>query len=101
MNPPLPTDEDTNALFDDIVGWMAGRLGYCAADAEALAYRYYMLFRDDAYCRGIGVPAQDDDFFFHEGIGGMGLRIHYYLGLGGEPDPHAFIAWRAEFLQLS
>lgn len=45
-------------------------------------------------CPACGIPLQDDDLFHHEGAAVLALRIHYYLGLGGDPTPKAFMAWR-------
>lgn len=97
MDPMLPTDADVNKLFDQVVTDLQARFGYTAQAASALVREYYTLFRDPQYCKGIGVPVQDDDFFFHEAAGGMALRVHYYLGLKENPDPGKFIDWRADY----
>jgi hypothetical protein len=93
----LPADADVNRLFDRVVAEMQARLGYTAQAASALVHEYYTRFRDPQYCDEIHVPVQDDDFFFHEGTGGMALRVHYYLGLKENPDPMSFINWRADY----
>ncbi len=95
MEPMLPTDVETNHLFDDVVERLRERFGYSISEASNLVRNYYKLFSDPTYCGTIGIPAQDEDFFFHEGAGGMALRIHYYLGLKEDPDPHHFIEWRS------
>lgn len=91
----LPTDEETNHLFDDVVSDLHENFGYSIDDASSLVREYYSRFRSAEYCRSIGIPVQDDDFFFHEGVRGMALRVHYYVGLGESPEPRAFIEWRS------
>lgn len=95
MNPKLPTDDDTNLFFDDVAAKLVSDLGYDEATATALAREYYMSFTNADYCRRIGVAVQDEEFFFHEGVGGVALRIHYYLTLKGDPKPRSYIKWRA------
>jgi len=97
MQPRLPTDEDTNFLFDSAVSLLRGEFGYSQEDANRLAGQYYTLFSDPDYCHSIGIPVQNDDFYHHEASGGLALLIHYYLGLRADPDPHKFIEWRAEY----
>jgi hypothetical protein len=94
MEPPLPTDEDTNLFFDKVIALLERDGSYSHDEACALTREYYEKFRDERYCQSINIPVQDDDFFFHEGYGGMARRIHYYLGLKGDPDPRKFIEWR-------
>jgi hypothetical protein len=89
----IAADTETNQLLDQISVALSER--YSLAEAEALIREYYAKFTDAAYCQSLGIPVQDDDFFFHESAGGMALRIHYYLGLKGDPDPSKFIEWRA------
>lgn len=89
----IAADTETNRLLDQISAVLSER--YSQAEAEALVRDYYVKFTDPSYCSSIGIPAQDDDFFFHEGVTGMALRIHYYLGLRGDPAPGKFIEWRA------
>lgn len=84
---------ETNQFLNNVVVAL-GEI-YPPEKAESLVRDYYSKFMDSCYCKSIGVPVQDDDFLFHEGVGGMALRIHYYLGLEGDPDPHKFIEWRA------
>ncbi|WP_157480844.1 MULTISPECIES: hypothetical protein [unclassified Lysobacter] len=97
MNPMLPTDEETNRFFDEVVSDLHASFGYSVADASTLAREYYSRFRSAQHCGAIGIPVQDDDFFFHEGVTGMALRSHYHVGLGKDPYPHAFIEWRSSF----
>jgi hypothetical protein len=93
MQPPLPTDDDTNRLFDRTVSELEAI--YSRDQAEAMTREYYSLFRDPGYCASIHVRVQDDDFFHHQGPADMALRVHYYLGLKGDPDPHRFLEWRS------
>jgi hypothetical protein len=93
----ISTDPDVNRLFDKVIRSMVYEFAYSYEGASSLARKYYELFRDEAYCKTINVPVQDDDFFFHEAANGMALRIHYYLGLKLDPDPRSFVKWRAEY----
>jgi len=95
MDPILPTDDDTNHLFDKVVAILREHFGHSDAEAVRLVREYYRQFSDAAFCRELGIPVQNDDFFHHEAPGGMAWRIQYYLVLKGNPDPHAFIEWRA------
>lgn len=95
MKPPLSADEDTDLLLAQVVRELEAR--YPRSEAEALVREYYAKFRDPEYCKSIRVAVQDDDFFHHQGAGDMALRVHYYLGLKGDPDPHRYLEWRAEF----
>jgi hypothetical protein len=93
----LPADADVNRFFDLVVADMQSRLDYTEQAATELVHEYYTRFRDPEYCRQIRVAVQDDDSIFHEGVGGMALRVHYYLGLKENPDHMSFVRWRAEF----
>jgi len=95
MEPKLPTDEDTNMFFDDVISRLESDMGYSYSEACEMVRDYYDKFTDEGYCEKIGIPSQDDDFFFHEGVGGMALRIHYYLKLKEDPSPSKFIEWRS------
>ena len=97
MRLELPKDEDTNDYFCTVMSWLRSYFGYSESEACTLIHEYYRNFRDEEYCEKIGVAVQDDDFFWHERAGGMVLRIHYYLGLKGDPEPMKFIDWRADF----
>jgi hypothetical protein len=93
----LPTqDEDFSAYYGGNVGVLAVEFGHSFWPAVALARDYYEKFTDDAYCRSIGIPVQDEEFFWHEGRS-MAARIHYYLALRGDPDPGRFIDWRTDY----
>jgi hypothetical protein len=93
----LPTDEDTNKLFEDAADKLRERFGYTIGEAEKMTLAYFTHFQDPEYCDRIGVPVQDEDFFHHEGQAGLAFRIHYYMGLKGDPNPMSFIDWRADF----
>lgn len=92
----LPTDEDTIQLFDDVIARLSQDTDeYTFEEACSLVESYYRHFTDAAFCARLGVSVQDEDFFHHEGAAGLALRVHYYLKLQGDPNPRAFIAWRA------
>ncbi len=97
MDPKLPTDDDTNHLFDQIAAHLNEYLMYSYSDAVALAREYYACFCDTEYCSKLHIPVQDDEFFHHESAGEMALRVHYYLGLRLDADPHKYIEWRTEY----
>lgn len=89
----IATNNDMNLLLDKIVNRLCEY--YSQDQAESLTIEYYLKFTDPAFCSSIGIPVQDEDFMHHESAGGMALRVHYYLGLGSDPSPHAFIEWRS------
>jgi len=91
----LSTDEDVVAYLDQVVSAFQVMSGTSFAEASNLVENYYRKFTDEGFCKGIGIPVQDDDFFFHEAPGGMALRIYYYLVLKEDPDPWKFVQWRA------
>lgn len=95
MNMELSKDEEVNHFFGQVISILTSECSYPTEDASRLVREYYDFFRDADRCKQIGVPTQDDDFFFHEGIRGMALRVHYYLGLKGDPNPRSFIEWRS------
>jgi hypothetical protein len=92
----VSSEGEVNCLFGEVAKYLAEVLGYSANKAAEMAASYYAQFTSDEFCRSIGVPRQDDEFFFHEAAGGVALRAHYYLGIKGDPDPGAFIEWRAK-----
>ncbi len=94
----LPTDENFIKYYGDNVNGLMFEFGHSFWSAVALAREYYEKFTDEAYCRSIGIPTQNNEFFWREGS--MAARIHYYLALKGDPDPHRFIDWRAERTRL-
>ena len=91
----LPTDEDTNSFFEGVAKILVNEISISSKEASLLVKDYYLKFTDENFCESINIPVQDDDFFFHEGAGGMVLRIHYYLVQSNDPDPHKFIEWRS------
>ncbi|MEN8446310.1 MAG: hypothetical protein ABG776_15015 [Cyanobacteria bacterium J06555_13] len=94
MDPQLPTDADTNRFFSHVIDRLESSGVYSQQEACDLVREYYQKFRDPQYCQSIKIATQDDDFFFHEGVGGMARRIHYYLTLKGDPNPQSFVKWR-------
>lgn len=88
-------DEDMNLFLSDVISSLEGECGYSNSEASDLVANYYKLFLDGDYCAKIGIPVQDDEFLYHEGVGGMALRVHYYLGLKLDPNPKKFIEWRS------
>jgi hypothetical protein len=92
----VSSDEDVNCFFGEVANDLTETFGYSATEAAEMAASYYAQFTSDEFCRSIGIPLQDDEFFFHEAAGGVALRAHYYLGIKGNPDPGAFIEWRAK-----
>lgn len=98
MDPGVSMDEDVNDYFDMIVVSLSLSFGYCVSQSEDLVREYHRKFTDPIFCSSIGIGVQDEDFFFHEGVLGMALRIQYYLVLKGSPRRDAFIDWRKEFV---
>lgn len=96
MDPKLPTDEDTNDLFDDVVRRLEETGLYTAEKATKLVHEYYRKFTDKAYCGTIGIPVQNDDFFHHESGPEMARRVHYFLTLKGDPNHMAYVSWRSQ-----
>ncbi|WP_044615699.1 hypothetical protein [Gynuella sunshinyii] len=95
MEPLLPTDEDTNLFFDDVIIRLVSDLGYSKVRANEITHEFYSKFTDKEYCDSLGIGLHDDDLFFHDGVGGVALKIYYYLDLKGDPDPVKFKQWRA------
>jgi len=95
MDPKLPTDEDTNRFFDQVVQHLEDTGQYSFNEATQLVQTYYKTFRDPDYCASVGIPVQDDDFFHHEGSPEIARRIHYCLTLKGDPKHMKYVAWRS------
>jgi hypothetical protein len=95
LEPELSSDDDVNRFFARVEKQLQNEFAYTLQQAAALIREYYESFRNEAYCDSLGLPVQDDEFFFHEGVRGMALRVHYYLGIRGNPDHEKFLAWRA------
>jgi len=91
----VSNDEEVNFFLEKVVSLLNQYFGYPLLGAELLVRDYYSKFGNRDYCSVLGLAVQDDDFYFHEGAGGMAVRMHYYLGLKG--DPSEFLKWRKEF----
>lgn len=96
MTPRLATDNDTEHLLELTASRLREYFEYSSDQSESLVREYYGKFQDPGFCREIGIPVQDDDFLHHEGPVGLAQRIHYYLGLKGDPAPARFVEWREE-----
>lgn len=94
VKPDLSPDDDVNWYFAEIVKVLYWNYGCTIEVAERLASEYYAKFSNRDYCHSIGIPVQDDDYFFHEGAGGIAMRIYYCLVLKLEPDHGSFVEWR-------
>jgi hypothetical protein len=91
----LPTDEDFIRFYGRIVERLHVNFGHSFSAAVELARDYYLKFTDPIFCHSIGIPVQDDEFFWHQG-GDMVNRIHYYLALRANPDPARYVEWRQQ-----
>ena len=89
------SDQEFASYYAANVAELMAEFGHPLDIAVQLARNYYLKFTDEAFCASIGVPKQDEDFFWHEGKG-LALRMHYYLFLKGDPNPGKFIEWRKE-----
>jgi hypothetical protein len=98
MTPQLPTDDDTNILFDHAVERLRVNFEYSAERAEALAREFYLSFRDPEYCQRAGVAVHDDDMFHHMGPGELARQIHYVMGMRADPAWSKYLKWRQEHL---
>jgi hypothetical protein len=96
MGKEIFIDSEVIRLFDRICSNMMLLFGYSEASARSLIIEYHQLFTDKSYCETLGIGVQDDDFFFHEAPMGMALRIHYFLGLKGNPSQSSFLEWRRD-----
>ncbi len=90
---------DWNALLNLAVEQMQHRFGYQQDEAAKLIRRYLEVFTDSKRCSDMGIPVQDEDFFFHEREVGLALRAHYYLALQGDPKPMSFVNWSSEYFK--
>lgn len=97
MRPPLSPDDSVDLLFEEAADILVRLLGYSRDDAEAMASEYYRAFRDEAFCRSLSIPVQDEELFHHEGCFYMALRIHYHLGLKADPHPNRFLDWTLKY----
>lgn len=89
-------DDDVNWLFGEMAKELIETFDHSDNAAAKLAKDYYVKFTSEQFCRSIGIPIQDHEFFHHESAGGLALRAQYYLVLQGDPDPYAFIQWRTK-----
>jgi hypothetical protein len=78
----LSGDDDTNALFDRAIDVLQARFEYSEIEAVELTKVYFETFKN----------VHDVDFFHHEEGSGIAERVHYFIGLNG--DPRGFIEWR-------
>ena len=97
MEISVSTDPSVNNLFESVRVALMENFSHSGMGSISLIKEYYGKFQDPDYCRAIGVPTQDIDFFFHESALGMALRIQYYLVVKGDPDPGSYLDWRRDF----
>lgn len=90
---------DWNALLNRAVQQLQQRLAYEQVDATKLMRAYLEVFTNVKRCDEMGIPVQDEDYFFHEGEIGLALRAHYCLTLKGKPDHMSYVNWRADYFQ--
>ena len=93
----LPAGEEFIHYYGRSVDSLMNSFGHSFEDAVRLAKDYFLKFMDPDFCKSLGIPAQDEEFMWHEGD--MASRIHYYLVLEGDPDPWSYIQWRAALQQ--
>lgn len=89
-------DDDLDWFFGEISKALVERFGYERSEADDMCLDYLEKFQDVEFCRAIGIPPQDADFFYHESAPGMAARVHYYLGMESDPDPNKFFEWRSK-----
>lgn len=87
-------DDDEVFLFERVVRHLQSFYCYSHDDAISLVNGYYMKFTDPNYCDKYDISVQTMDFFGHIEARSMADRVHYYQGLGYEPDEAAFIEWQ-------
>ena len=96
LAPGLSKDTAVNDFFNQVAEVLMQARGLEFSLAGQYISEYLGCFTDPTFCKSIGVPVQDSDFFFHESPGGMAARIVYYMvEKGNDPSPEAFIEWRA------
>jgi hypothetical protein len=76
------TDDDTKRLFEIVVHFLQVYFGYDEQIAVDLVNQYYAKLK--------GIP-QGDVFYHREGAWYVALRVHYIVGLHGDPDK--FTPW--------
>ena len=90
---------DWNVLLNRAVQQLKQRLAYEEADAVKLMRAYLELFTDEKRCNEMGIPVQDEEFFFYEGEIGLALRAHYCLTLQGKPDHMSYVNWQSDYFE--
>jgi len=96
MTRQFSADDDLDWFFGEISKALVERFGYEKVVAEGMCLDYLEKFQNVEFCRSIGIPPQNPEFFYHESAPGMAARVHYYLGMKANPDPEKFIEWRAQ-----
>jgi hypothetical protein len=91
---PVDPDDDEDLIFG--TGHLEA-FGYTADAARRMILAYKHKFMNEAFCAAAGIPIQLNEFVQHEGPAEMAALIHYYIGLGGDPNPDAMVAWRCDF----
>lgn len=97
MRKLISADVDTNRFLGLVISQIREYFSISEDEADALVRKYYSLFLDKGFCDEMGIPVQDDEFLFHEGVGGVALRVYYYVFLKLNPDPYEFLRWQADF----
>jgi hypothetical protein len=97
MKSSVLRDPEVDALFKRASSELTSLFGYSEEEASILVADYLRLFTDKIYCEQMGIPTQDDDFFFHEAPLGMALRIQFFCGLKERSEAH-FLAWREKIV---
>ena len=90
----VSADEDEIYLFERVVAHLQSRYKYLPDEAVELVNGYYANFTDPSLCEKFNIPVQDIDFFCHMESISMADRIHYYQGLGHDPNEQAFVEWQ-------
>lgn len=94
MHLEISSDEDEIYLFERVVSHLQSNHHYLPDDAVRLVNAYYANFTSQIFCNKFHIPVQNIDFFCHIEAISMADRVHYYEGLGYEPDERAFIDWQ-------
>ena len=100
MDPPLSSDDSTDALFEKVAVNLERLFAYTPAQSDASVREYFRLFQDEQYCRSLKIGVQDEEFFHHEGAGYMAMRVHYHLTLKADPDPNRLLDWMNAYVRL-
>lgn len=97
MGLPVSDDEDLNDFLEDVVSLLNRYFDWPLLSAELLVRDYFSKLQDPEYCSAHGFVMHDHDYYFHECTGGMAVRMHYHLGMKGDPTSREFLEWRKEF----